>query len=182
MIKEIEGLRLSHLSCFFAFGSMEHKKVMRSMERFTGEVLPKVEKHFGTKLANIGAPVKRVPTMEPSTIWAMATSRNGGDDLVISARWRAALNTIGPISRAVKSRDNDCSAFVIACYSDPGLHAAREVTTKPVLGIAECGIVSTSDRNARFADVFAFACNLRDSSAAALAASLHVIPLSPPRC
>ena len=31
---------------------------------------------------------------------------------------------------------------MIACYSDPGLHAAREVTTKPVLGIAECGILT----------------------------------------
>ena len=40
------------------------------------------------------------------------------------------------IGAMVKQRDNDCSAFVIACYSDPGLHAARELTTKPVLGIA----------------------------------------------
>src|SRR5947209_9653668 len=48
-------------------------------------------------------------------------------------------SVVAPISAAVKSRDNDCSAFVIACYSDPGLHAAREVTTKPVLGIAACG-------------------------------------------
>ena len=30
------------------------------------------------------------------------------------------------IGAMVKQRDNDCSAFVIACYSDPGLHAARE--------------------------------------------------------
>jgi Asp/Glu/hydantoin racemase len=31
---------------------------------------------------------------------------------------------------------------VIACFSDPGLHAVREVTKKPVLGIAECGILT----------------------------------------
>ena len=37
---------------------------------------------------------------------------------------------VGPIGRMVTKRDNDCSAFVIACYSDPGLHAAREITTK----------------------------------------------------
>src|SRR3979411_1293383 len=47
---------------------------------------------------------------------------------------------VAPIGEMVRKRDNDCSAFVIACYSDPGLHAAREITTKPVLGIAECGI------------------------------------------
>ena len=51
-------------------------------------------------------------------------------------------SVVAPITAMVKSRDNDCSAFVIACYSDPGLHAAREVTSKPVLGIAECGILT----------------------------------------
>src|SRR5262245_24218968 len=42
---------------------------------------------------------------------------------------------VAPIGEMVRKRDNDCSAFVIACYSDPGLHAAREITSKPVLGI-----------------------------------------------
>src|SRR5215471_14262961 len=59
-------------------------------------------------------------------------------------------SVVAPISAAVKSRDNDCSAFVIACYSDPGLHAAREVTTKPVLGIAECGILTAMTLGQRF--------------------------------
>jgi Asp/Glu/hydantoin racemase len=31
---------------------------------------------------------------------------------------------------------------VIACYSDPGLHSLREATSKPVLGISECGILT----------------------------------------
>lgn len=59
-------------------------------------------------------------------------------------------SVVAPISAAVKSRDNDCSAFVIACYSDPGLHAAREITTKPVLGIAECGILTALTLGHRF--------------------------------
>ena len=59
-------------------------------------------------------------------------------------------SVVGPISNTVRSRDNDCSAFVIACYSDPGLHAAREVTTKPVLGIAECGILTAMTLGQRF--------------------------------
>ena len=33
-------------------------------------------------------------------------------------------------------------AYVIACYSDPGLHAARETTDRPVLGISECGLLT----------------------------------------
>ena len=55
-----------------------------------------------------------------------------------------------PIGEMVRKRDNDCSAFVIACYSDPGLHAAREITTKPVLGIAECGILTAMTLGQRF--------------------------------
>src|SRR5258708_8697870 len=57
---------------------------------------------------------------------------------------------VGPIGDMVRKRDNDCSAFVIACYSDPGLHAAREITTKPVLGIAECGILTAMTLGQRF--------------------------------
>jgi allantoin racemase len=59
-------------------------------------------------------------------------------------------SAVAPITTMVKSRDNDCSAFVIACYSDPGLHAAREVTSKPVLGIAECGMLTALTLGQRF--------------------------------
>src|SRR5258708_5245779 len=41
-------------------------------------------------------------------------------------------------------------AFVIACYSDPGLHVCREGTTRPVFGIAECGVLSALARAGRF--------------------------------
>jgi allantoin racemase len=61
-----------------------------------------------------------------------------------------ADSVIAPLGQMVKSRDNDCSAFVIACYSDPGLHAARELTAKPVLGIAECGIMTAMTMGQRF--------------------------------
>jgi len=47
-----------------------------------------------------------------------------------------------PLCRLVESQDNRASAFVIACYSDPGLHAVRETTAKPVFGIAESGLLT----------------------------------------
>ena len=46
--------------------------------------------------------------------------------------------------------DNASDAFVIACYSDPGLHVCREGTTRPVFGIAECGVLSALARAERF--------------------------------
>jgi allantoin racemase len=56
---------------------------------------------------------------------------------------------VAPICRLVGARE-DAAAFVIACFSDPGLHAAREATPKPVLGIAECGLLTALTRGERF--------------------------------
>lgn len=44
------------------------------------------------------------------------------------------------VSAAVRRETAD--AYVIACFSDPGIHAAREITNKPVFGIAESGILA----------------------------------------
>jgi Asp/Glu/hydantoin racemase len=57
---------------------------------------------------------------------------------------------VGPLLHLVKARSADYSAFVIACYSDPGLHALRETTKKPVLGISECGILAALTLGQRF--------------------------------
>ena len=54
-----------------------------------------------------------------------------------------------PLRRLVEA-DNSSDAFVIACYSDPGLHVCREGTTRPVFGIAECGVLSALARADRF--------------------------------
>jgi Asp/Glu/hydantoin racemase len=57
---------------------------------------------------------------------------------------------VAPLTRLIGERSADCSAFVIACYSDPGLHSAREVTTRPVLGISECGVLTALTLGHRF--------------------------------
>ena len=43
------------------------------------------------------------------------------------------------VEEVAKNRDN-FDAFIIACYGDPGLYACREVTDKPVIGIAEASM------------------------------------------
>jgi allantoin racemase len=50
-----------------------------------------------------------------------------------------------PLRRLVEA-DNESAAFVIACYSDPGLHVCREGTARPVFGIAECGVLTALAR------------------------------------
>ena len=54
-----------------------------------------------------------------------------------------------PLRRLVEA-DNRSDAFVIACYSDPGLHLCREGTTRPVFGIAECAVLTALARAERF--------------------------------
>src|SRR5438874_2289587 len=55
-------------------------------------------------------------------------------------------SVIVPLCHLIHSREETASAFVIACFSDPGLHSAREITRKPVFGIAECAIVTALTR------------------------------------
>ena len=47
---------------------------------------------------------------------------------------------VSPLCRQAKSLEAEASAFVIACFSDPGLYSLREITRVPVLGIAETGL------------------------------------------
>jgi Asp/Glu/hydantoin racemase len=63
---------------------------------------------------------------------------------------RQADGVIAPLCRYIESRRDDAGAFVIACYSDPGLYAARETTQRPVFGMAECGMLSALTRGERF--------------------------------
>jgi allantoin racemase len=60
-----------------------------------------------------------------------------------------ADSVVMPLRRLVE-RDNGWAAFVIACYSDPGLHVCREGTDRPVFGIAECGVLTAMTRAETF--------------------------------
>src|SRR5215471_15693055 len=60
-----------------------------------------------------------------------------------------AESVVMPLLRLIEA-DNASDAFVIACYSEPGLHACREGTARPVFGIAECGVLAALARADRF--------------------------------
>src|SRR5437870_209470 len=61
-----------------------------------------------------------------------------------------ADRVILPLCRVIREHDAEIAAFVIACFSDPGLFSAREGTQKPVLGIAESGILTALTLGHRF--------------------------------
>ena len=50
----------------------------------------------------------------------------------------------------VKEKETSADAFVIACFSDPGINSTREFTRKPVFGIAESGILSALSLGNKF--------------------------------
>ena len=67
-------------------------------------------------------------------------------------------SVILPLVNLVLSR-KDAGAFVIACYSDPGLDACRSVINRPVFGIQESGVLTAMAR----ADMFGIVAISEDS-------------------
>ncbi|CAN7558540.1 MULTISPECIES: aspartate/glutamate racemase family protein [unclassified Variovorax] len=55
---------------------------------------------------------------------------------------RDVESVIPPLARLAQSLEEEAGAFVIACFSDPGLHLVREAVRRPVLGISECGVLT----------------------------------------
>lgn len=56
----------------------------------------------------------------------------------------------GPLLRMAAKLENAASAFVVACFSDPGMHSLREQSRLPVLGIAESGVLTALTLGQRF--------------------------------
>ena len=63
---------------------------------------------------------------------------------------QAHVSQVEPLLAQHIESDKEADAFVIACYSDPGLHLCRELTTRPVFGIAECAILTAMTRGSSF--------------------------------
>ena len=97
---------------------------------------------------------------------------------------------VQPLMQLVKREEGKYDAFVIACYSDPGLHSLREATRKPVLGISECGILTALTLGQKFGVIaileksiprhlrYMGALGVMDRLAAELAVGLPVVELS----
>jgi len=97
---------------------------------------------------------------------------------------------VAPLLDLLRKKEEQYAAFVIACYSDPGLHSLREATKKPVLGIAECGILTALTLGQKFGVIailqqsiprhlrYVGAMGVRERLAAELPVNLPVVELS----
>ena len=59
-------------------------------------------------------------------------------------------SVIEPICRVVKEEMAHTDAFVIGCFADTGVSSARELTTKPVLGLCEAALATALNMGERF--------------------------------
>jgi len=66
----------------------------------------------------------------------------------IESHFDEAVSVMGVIEEVLAGEREGTDAYVIACFGDPGIYAARELTRAPVIGIAEAafhmaGLIST---------------------------------------
>ena len=62
---------------------------------------------------------------------------------------KQADQTIAPMLKLAAAQE-DAAGYVIACFGDPGLHALRDQTTLPVLGIQEAAVMTALTLGQRF--------------------------------
>ena len=55
-----------------------------------------------------------------------------------------------PVCNYLRAHEINTGAFVIACFSDPGLRRAREECARPVFGMAESGLLTALAHGRRF--------------------------------
>lgn len=64
--------------------------------------------------------------------------------VAIEGHYDEALSVIGVLDEIRKGEADGMDGYVIACFGDPGLLAARELAKAPVLGIAEAAMHAAS--------------------------------------
>lgn len=73
----------------------------------------------------------------------VATSPSMGP-VSIEGHYDEAVSVLGILDEVRRGEIDGCSGYVIACFGDPGLLAARELAQGPVLGIAEASMHAAS--------------------------------------
>jgi allantoin racemase len=62
----------------------------------------------------------------------------------IEGHYDEALSVVGILDEIGKGESEGVDGYVIACFGDPGLLAARELAKEPVVGIAEAAMHAAS--------------------------------------
>lgn len=81
-----------------------------------------------------------------------ATNPSAGP-VSIESHFDEAISAVGVLEEVRRGEADAVDAYVIACFGDPGLLAAREITRAPVIGIAEAAFHLATLISTRFSVV-----------------------------
>ena len=97
---------------------------------------PNTTQSMTDSVENLARRVARSDTQ----VWAVSPA-SGPDSIECYVDEHLAVP--GVLKEVIRGdREEGADAFIIACFGDPGLQAAREVTAQPVLGICESAITA----------------------------------------
>lgn len=88
----------------------------------------------------IGAAARSVA--QPSTEIIACNPQQG--PAAIEGHYDEAISVLGVLEEIQKGEQDGVDGYVIACFGDPGLMAARELARGPVIGIAEAAMHAAS--------------------------------------
>ncbi len=86
--------------------------------------------------AKIGEAARRVASQDTEIL----TVNPEAGPVSIESHYDEAVSVIGVLDEVRKGEREDVDGYVIACFGDPGLLAAREIAHGPVIGIAEAAM------------------------------------------
>ena len=91
---------------------------------------------------SVAAPSTRITATQPSS-----------GPVSIESHFDEAVSALGVVEEVLAGEREATDAYIIACFGDPGLYAARELTRAPVIGIAEAAFHIASLISTRFSVV-----------------------------
>ncbi|WP_028535701.1 aspartate/glutamate racemase family protein [Paludibacterium yongneupense] len=153
----------------------------------------------------------KIKVINPNTTWSMthtigaaarAVASSGVEIVAVSpahgpasieGHYDEAMACIGLLEEVRKGEAEGVDAYVIACFGDPGLDAAREIATGPVIGVAEAAmrtacylatgfsVVTTLQRTVVIAEHLVDKYGVRNHCRKVRASALAVLELEDPR-
>ncbi|KAA0012801.1 aspartate/glutamate racemase family protein [Billgrantia pellis] len=97
----------------------------------------------------IGEAARRVAA--PGT--SIQATQPASGPVSIESHFDEAISAVGVLEEVLAGERQETDAYIIACFGDPGLLAARELTRAPVIGIAEAAFHLASLVSTRFSVV-----------------------------
>ena len=97
---------------------------------------------IGTAATAVAAPGTRISATQPES-----------GPVSIESHFDEAVSVLGVLDEIRAGEREGVDAYIIACFGDPGLNAARELTRAPVIGIAEAAFHAATLISTRFSVV-----------------------------